>query len=112
MGHRVAVANEGDITVALDVNIDRELELEGWAKEFVRTIQNLRKDAGLNVDDRIHVRYSVSETLEEAIAQHYDTIAGETLALELTPDNTLIKDPVMIGEWECHFEIVRAEIAN
>ena len=68
-------------SLALDCEVTPELKREGLARELVRYIQNARKDAGLQVDDRINLALTTTdETLKTAIAEHQETIAGETLA--------------------------------
>ena len=79
----MTVANEGAITVALDTRLTPELELEGWAREVVSKLQNMRKEAGLEVVDRIRVRYCASGTIADAIAAQRDYIANEILAVEM-----------------------------
>ncbi len=73
------VANSDGITVALDVTISETLKNEGIARELVNRIQNLRKDSGFEVTDRIHVSLLVSEILETAVQQNLEYIKEETL---------------------------------
>ena len=80
----LCVATEGGITVALDTVLDDALRKEGFAREFVNRIQNLRKELGLEVADRIHVRYSVPSQWKEALCKFSDYIRNETLAEELS----------------------------
>lgn len=77
------VAQDGNITVALDTTLTDELLARGLARESVNRIQNLRKQADLNLTDRIAVQYDGSEAIAAAIAAHADWIRSETLALEL-----------------------------
>ena len=77
------VAQEGGITVALDVRIDDELRAQGHAREVVNRIQGMRKTADFELTDRIHVQFSASPALSSSIARHRDFIARETLAVEL-----------------------------
>jgi isoleucyl-tRNA synthetase len=81
------VASDGELTVALDITLSEELKDEGIAREFVNRIQNLRKDSGLEVTDRIAVHIENTEGLERAIKNNLDYICAETLAgsLELVP---------------------------
>jgi len=79
----MAVANEGDITVALDLHLDADLEREGLAREMVHVIQNLRKEKDFDVSDRITVSYSGSDDVAEAVDQFREYIMGETLCTEL-----------------------------
>ncbi len=76
----LAVANEGDVTVALDLNVDGDLELEGIAREVVHTIQEQRKKLQLNVTDRISVRVEGAARLGLAVDAHREYIVSETLA--------------------------------
>jgi isoleucyl-tRNA synthetase len=78
------VANEGKLTVALDVNITQELKDEGIAREFVNRIQNIRKDSGFEVTDKIGVEIQDHELIRGAVNQYRDYIAQQTLALSVT----------------------------
>jgi isoleucyl-tRNA synthetase len=82
------VESEGGFTVALDPSITPELKAEGIARELVNRVQRLRKDAGLNVQDRIRLGVSGDGELRAAIDAWRDLIAGETLATELVADGT------------------------
>ena len=77
------VANEGALTVALDVTITEELRKEGIARELVNRIQNARKDTGLEVTDRIKLTILNSEKLQQAITDNKEYIMSETLTKEL-----------------------------
>lgn len=74
------VANEGRITVALDVTITDELRHEGIAREFVNRIQNLRKELGLNVTDKINLTIQHHDQVSDSIKIHAAYIATQTLA--------------------------------
>jgi len=74
------VATEGKLTVALDVNITQELKDEGIAREFVNRIQNLRKESGFEVTDKIAVEIQQHEVINSAIKNFGDYIASQTLA--------------------------------
>ncbi len=74
------VANEGQLTVALDVTITDELHHEGIAREFVNRIQNLRKESGFNVTDKINVSIEKLGEIEEAVRKYSDYIGSQTLA--------------------------------
>ena len=80
------VATEGQITVALDINVTEELKQEGIAREFINKIQNLRKDNNFEVTDRIVLTIQKHEKTDEAVIRHKDYICAQTLAngLELT----------------------------
>ena len=74
------VATEGDLTVALDVEITDELAAEGLAREFINRIQNLRKDQGFEVTDRIEVLVDENTTLRPVLDAYGDHIRAELLA--------------------------------
>ncbi len=78
-----AAVAEGAYVAALDTELSEELVYEGLAREFVRRVQELRKQADFNVDDRIRIEYSASEALAKAIEQNKDYIQEETIALSL-----------------------------
>jgi isoleucyl-tRNA synthetase len=68
--------------VSIDCRLTEELKLAGMAREIVRHVQNLRKDAGLEMEDRIIVYvYTDSPTLRQAIEAHREYIAAETLTI-------------------------------
>lgn len=74
------VANDGNITVALDVTVTPELKLEGIAREIINRIQNLRKDKDYKITDRINVILSKSPEVDETIAVYSDYISSQVLA--------------------------------
>ncbi|GGD19838.1 isoleucine--tRNA ligase [Hyunsoonleella pacifica] len=77
------VANEGVLTVALDVTITDDLKQEGIARELVNRIQNLRKDSGFEVTDRIDVKLQQDAQLKQAVDSNIEYIKTETLTEEL-----------------------------
>ncbi len=77
------VANSGQITVALDVTITEPLKQEGLAREVVNRIQNMRKDKGFDVTDRILVKIQQNEGLDAAIKNNLNYICSETLTGDL-----------------------------
>jgi len=77
------VANEGSLTVALDVTITEELRKEGVARELVNRIQNARKDLGLEVTDKIKLTILDDQNLQAAISENKEYIMSETLTLKL-----------------------------
>ncbi len=77
------VANEGKITVALDINVTDELREEGIAREFVNRIQNLRKDSGFDVTDKIYLEIQKHDAINNAVEKHADYISAQTLAVEV-----------------------------
>ena len=77
------VANQGAVTVALDVTISEALKEEGIARELVNRIQNLRKDSGFELTDRIEVYLQSEVAIENAVKQNLEYIKLETLTEEL-----------------------------
>src|SRR5690606_4192508 len=74
------VANLGNLTVALDIQITDELKQEGIARELINRIQNLRKEKGFEVTDRIRVQVSRNNEIEEAAKNNLSYICTEILA--------------------------------
>ena len=77
------IAQQGDVLVALDINISDELKKEGLARDLVNRIQNLRKDSGLDVTDRIILKLAPNDILQEAVSAFEDYIKMETLTDEI-----------------------------
>lgn len=77
------VANEGKLTVALDVTVTDELRYEGIAREFVNRIQNIRKESGFDVTDKITVLIENHELISKAVDRHADYIGSQTLATKV-----------------------------
>jgi isoleucyl-tRNA synthetase len=77
------VVREGTASVALDLDVTGELRREGLARDLVRAVQDLRKAAGLAVDDRIELAVKAEGEVAEAVAAHRDYLLGETLATAL-----------------------------
>ena len=75
-----SVANEGTLTVALDLTITEDLRLEGVARELIRSIQTLRKDSGFEITDRIHVTLPDSEDNRACLGKFSDYISSQVLA--------------------------------
>ena len=84
------VANSGSITVALDVTISEVLKQEGLAREIVNRIQNMRKDKGLDVTDRILVKIQENAVLNTAINNNLNYICSETLTGDLQLVDSLV----------------------
>ena len=74
------VANEGNLTVALDIVVTDELRTEGVAREIVKRIQNLRKESGFEITDRIAIHLTHSEYTDRAVNDYKDYICGQVLA--------------------------------
>ncbi|MDP4183981.1 MAG: isoleucine--tRNA ligase [Bacteroidota bacterium] len=77
------VANEGSVTVALDITVTDELRYEGIAREFINRIQNLRKDSDFEVTDKINLRILKNDAYNEAVLLHQEYISNQTLAASL-----------------------------
>jgi isoleucyl-tRNA synthetase len=77
------VASEGQLTVALDINVTEELKDEGFAREFINKIQNIRKDSNFEVTDRINLTIVKGEEFNKAILNYKDYICAQTLANQL-----------------------------
>jgi len=78
------VANEGKLTVALDITVSEELRHEGIAREFVNRIQNIRKEAGFDVTDKITVEIEENQLINEAVRKYAPYIGSQTLATTVT----------------------------
>ena len=78
------VANDGKLTVALDITITPELKSEGIARELVNKIQNLRKENGLEVTDKISLEIQANEEIEKSVNENMEYICSETLTQKLT----------------------------
>ena len=83
------VANEGNLTVALEVELTDELRQEGMARELINRIQNLRKDTGLEITDRISVVVAPNDQTDAAIKAYGDYIVSQVLAdsIEIAPND-------------------------
>ena len=77
------LAHENGTTVALDITITEDLHLEGMAREFVNRIQNLRKESGFALTDRIHIYYNGNELLTKSVNHFKSYICDEVLALSM-----------------------------
>jgi isoleucyl-tRNA synthetase len=96
------VQTDGRLAVALDTEITPELRDEGLAREMINKIQFMRKEAGFQVVDRIHVRYEAAPRLRKAIKRFSARIAKETLAADIAESNEageLQKEWDVNGEW-------------
>ena len=77
------VANNGDLTVALDIQLTPELQNEGIAREFINRIQNLRKSMEFNITDKILVEIEHNSNVDQAVSSFADYIGAQTLAREV-----------------------------
>ncbi|SDE18340.1 Isoleucyl-tRNA synthetase [Mucilaginibacter pineti] len=83
------VTNQGKLTVALDVTITNELKQEGIARELINRIQNLRKDKGFEVTDKVDVRVFDHPYISEAVKSNLTYICAEVLAVGIVLDSQL-----------------------
>ncbi len=83
------VANEGAVTVALDITITAQLKEEGIAREIINRIQNMRKEKGLDVTDRIGVKIQENSKINTAITNNLDYICAEILASDFAMEKDL-----------------------
>ena len=74
------VSSEGGLTVALDITIDSQLRAEGLSRELVNRVQNVRKDIGLEVTDRIKLSISAVENISVQLQENLEYIRTQTLA--------------------------------
>lgn len=102
------VESEDGVTVAIDTELDEKLIEEGLAREFVNRVQNMRKDAGFDVTDKINISFTGNQILVKAINNFSDYITNETLAEKLISeqitDGGFIQD-WKIGDYECSIRI-------
>ncbi|HEX2922332.1 MAG TPA: isoleucine--tRNA ligase [Bacteroidales bacterium] len=77
------VANEGKLTVALDITVTDDLRNEGIAREFINRIQNIRKEAGFEVTDKIRLLIEDHDLIREAVNKHSGYIGSQTLATDV-----------------------------
>ncbi|MGC1273331.1 MAG: DUF5915 domain-containing protein, partial [Planctomycetaceae bacterium] len=102
-------ASEGGIQIALSTRLTPELICEGLARDFIRQIQQMRKDAGLEIEDRITIRYAASGEAAAAIETFAEYIRAETLAERLERSGTLPEgQTVRVGSAEVKVKIERA----
>lgn len=96
------VSSENGITVALDITLTEELRREGIARELINRVQNLRKDSGLEVTDKITLSIECSAEIQAAIAQNEEYVCNEVLANAITfgslSDTALVIDLVEEGD--------------
>ncbi|CEN54372.1 isoleucine--tRNA ligase [Capnocytophaga canis] len=88
------VASSGNLLVALDIHITDELRKEGIARELVNRIQNIRKDSGFDVTDKINIRIQKQKAVEEAVSDNLEYIKSETLTSELTFAENVSGEPI------------------
>jgi isoleucyl-tRNA synthetase len=98
------VANEGQLTVALDVSLSEELRQEGLARELVNRIQNLRKSKGYDITDKIKIHILSSDEMDEAIRTHKEYIMNQVLAVSIKLVD-ILSEPTMLDFEEFNLSI-------
>jgi isoleucyl-tRNA synthetase len=93
------VASEGKLTVALDITVTDELRKEGTARELINRIQNIRKDSGLEVTDRIRLSIQRTDEVAESVEAFGSLITSQTLAVSISVDEKAA------GTWVCDTDI-------
>ena len=101
----LAVATDKGISVAVDATLTPELKAEGLAREIVRRVQDMRKKAGFNIEDRITTYYQVSnpsEQLKDVLANWTDYLCAETLTVDLVsaqpPESAYVEEQQVEGD--------------
>ena len=83
------VANDGNVTVALDVTVTPQLKNEGMARELINRIQNIRKSSDFEITDKVRVELTSSQAVDEALASFGDYVAAQVLADEIVTVESL-----------------------
>jgi isoleucyl-tRNA synthetase len=107
----MTVATEGGVTIALETKLTRELEEEGFAREFVSKVQNMRKEADMEVSDRIEVSYKLDSDFKQALINFSEYICNETLTVKLAENVGLAEADAIqedINGIPCLIKIVKA----
>ena len=103
----VFVETEGEVTVGIDAHLTDDLVREGLAREFVHAVQGMRREAGLEVCDRIEVRFEAGDAVRTAVDEHDAWIRGEILAASLTQGASQPDAPrISLNEHPCRIAIV------
>ncbi len=112
-GDNLLIESYQNITVVLDVELDEKLLQEGLIRDFIRQVQQKRKDTGLEVTDRISIEFVKNKLLSTAIRSFEDYLKQETLSEKITELETESKDknlqPIIIGEEEYYFGISKLD---
>ncbi len=102
------VLNEGSLTIALDPEITEELRREGVVRDIVRAIQNLRKDSGLEVTDRIELFLHGTDSVKDSVESFRDHILSETLAKLLVWERRDTATEIECGDERCFIALKKA----
>jgi isoleucyl-tRNA synthetase len=107
------VEKEEEIVAAVDTELNDELIAEGFAREFVNRVQNMRKDAGFEVTDRIEIKYFGNPKIVDAVRKFQSYISSETLSENLFETNYFnggYKQDWKINELECSIQIEKVKV--
>jgi len=102
------VETQNGMTVAIDTELTPELIEEGFAREFVNKIQNMRKEADFEITDKISISYNTTEALKQALVKNEEYIKSETLALVLEESN----DVSDFSEWDINGELCKIKVVR
>ncbi|MBS3915909.1 MAG: isoleucine--tRNA ligase [Bacteroidetes bacterium] len=102
------VASDHGITVALDITIDDNLKSEGIAREFVNRVQNLRKESGFDVTDRIQVIFHGDDELGKSIENYISYICSEILAVSVKPSGLQEGTEVEVNDKQVFLQLKKA----
>jgi isoleucyl-tRNA synthetase len=103
----VKVLNEGTVTVGFDTKLTESLMEEGVAREIIHAVQNLRKENGFDVADRINMKYDGTPLVDKVFADFGDYIKGETLCQNVEKAN-LTCSAIECGENQVKFQLSKA----
>ena len=105
------VANEGRLTVALDITVTDDLRKEGLARELVNRIQNLRKSSGFEITDKVNVTILTNEQMDGAIQAYKEYISNQVLAASVEIADYAISDAVELDfeEFKLSVTVEKAE---
>ena len=105
------VANEGRLTVALDITVTEELRKEGLARELVNRIQNLRKSSGFDITDKVNLFILSNDMIDDAIREYRDYIANQVLAASIEIEDEAVSDAVELDfeDFKLSVHIEKAE---
>lgn len=106
------VTNHGNLTVALDIEISPELKREGIARELINRIQNLRKESGFEVTDKIHINIEDTPEMADTIAVFGDYICEQTLGLSINLTNNLEQNQAKLVDMDNSNILLQVEKAD
>ena len=101
------VQTNGDLTIALDIELTDALREEGIARELINRIQNLRKSSGLEITNRIRIEFVRNDTIAAAVEHYGDYIANQVLATDIRMVDT-VQEPVTIEDMNVQLRITKA----